>query len=294
MDICRSSVRGESIFRISSFTEYKRSGLSIARKLNLAATLRNSLISLALGPPTSSVPEVATPSASVSPRAFKARETCCWSGSYSILHCHNVSVLPKKLAVRDCDDSGPRVTTLLSLKTPRSRLSACFRPSCRPTMKNHRRAPECWSPNLCGKNDTETPRLGKILQSPRLERNALSLSLLPPSVRLHPGIRTLSFAISHTRLAALPWGLRLAVERRHHAPHQHKSELDSRPRWKSGKVFKLEKRLPDTQHRVGLVEFPAEVLPRRSVRPLCGAPPSTPNASGNVGLRLCLCWYQST
>ena len=99
---------------------------------------------------------------------------------------------------------------------------------------------------------TEKPRLWKILQSPKLERNAL------PTVELHPGTRTWSFAVSHTRLVALPWGLRLAVERRRHAPHQHKSELDSRLRWKSRKGLQLGKRLPGTQHRVGFVEFPAE------------------------------------
>ena len=135
----RSPARGEAIFRISPFTEYKRSGLSIARKFNLAATLWNkfnsspvrtsssslissggsrhfailcnSLISLALGPPETKVPGVATFRALVSPRAFKARKTCCWSGSYSVLHCRNVSVLPKKLTVRGCDDSGPRDAT---------------------------------------------------------------------------------------------------------------------------------------------------------------------------------------
>ena len=64
-------------------------------------------------------------------------------------------------------------------------------------MKNHRRAPGCTSPSLCGKNDTEMPRLGQTLPSPRLERNALN------TVGLHPGVRTLSFAISHTRLAVL-------------------------------------------------------------------------------------------
>ena len=32
----RSCARGEAIFRINAFTEYKRSGLSITRKLNLA------------------------------------------------------------------------------------------------------------------------------------------------------------------------------------------------------------------------------------------------------------------
>ena len=37
------------------------------------------------------------------------------------------------------------------------------------------------------------PRLGRIFQSPRLERSAL------PTVVLHPGIRTLLSAISHTR-----------------------------------------------------------------------------------------------
>ena len=35
----RSCVRGEAIFRINSLPECNRSGLSIARKLNLAATL---------------------------------------------------------------------------------------------------------------------------------------------------------------------------------------------------------------------------------------------------------------
>ena len=159
----RSCVRGEAIFRTNSFTEYKRSGLSKARKVNLAATLWksfnsspvrrssssltssggschfavlcSSLVRLALGPPTSSVPGVATPLASVNPKALKARETCCWSGSYSILHCRNVSVLARKLAVRDCDDPGPRVTTLLSSYAPRSKLSAYSRSSCRPTTK---------------------------------------------------------------------------------------------------------------------------------------------------------------
>ena len=68
-------------------------------------------------------------------QSLQGGETCCWSGSYSILYCRNVSVLPKKLAVRDCDDLVPRVTTLLSSYAPRSKLSAYSRPSCRPTMK---------------------------------------------------------------------------------------------------------------------------------------------------------------
>ena len=68
----------------------------------------------------------------------------------------------------------------------------------------------------------------------------------------------MSFAISHTRLAVLLWGPRPAVERRHHAPHQHRSELDSRLRRRSGKGLQLEKRLPDTQRRVAEAETAAE------------------------------------
>ena len=42
--------------------------------------------------------------------------------------------------------------------------------------------------------------------------------------------------------------------------------------------------------RTRLAECPTEVLPRRSVRPLCGALPYTPNVSGNVGVRHHLRW----
>ena len=90
-----------------------------------------------LKPPASSVPGVATPRASVSPTTFRARETCCWSGSYSILNCRNVNVLPKKLTVRDCDDSVHKVTTLLSSYAPCNRLTLCMLSSLprRPTVK---------------------------------------------------------------------------------------------------------------------------------------------------------------
>ena len=50
-------------------------------------------------------------------------------------HCRNVNVLPKKFAVLDCDDKGPRVTTLLKSYALRSKLSECFRPSRQPTME---------------------------------------------------------------------------------------------------------------------------------------------------------------
>ena len=138
------------------------------------AVLRNSLIWLALGPPTSSVPGVATPFASVSPKAFKARETCCWSGSYSIHHCRNVSVLPKRLTVRDCDDSGPRVTTLLDSYALRNKLSACFRSSRRPTMKKSSPAPECRFASLYGRSGTEKPRHRKVLPPPTPEHSFLT------------------------------------------------------------------------------------------------------------------------
>ena len=95
----------------------------------------------------------------------------------------------------------------------------------------------------------------------------LSMVFLP-NVGQRPEIRTSSFAISHTCQAALPWGPRLAIGRRRHGPHQRRIGLDSHLRWRSGKGPQIERRLPGTQHRVGFAKFPAEVLPRRSVRAL--------------------------
>ena len=126
----RSLARGETIFRINAFNEYRR--LYIARSLNLATTLwnkinsspvrrssscsissggsrhfaalRNSLISLPLGPrrwwPRPwhwSVPRPAR-------RGIRAAGLALTRFS----HCRNVSVLPKKLTVCDCDNSGPQ------------------------------------------------------------------------------------------------------------------------------------------------------------------------------------------
>ena len=150
----RSLVCGEAIFRINSCTvqedrsvhgkkiEPRRHALKQLQFLSSEkvalltisseglrhfAVLRSSMIWLALDPATSSVPGVATPFASVNPKAFKAHETCCWSGSYSILHCRNVSVLPKKVTVGDRGGSRPRVTTLLNSYAPRNKLSTYFR-----------------------------------------------------------------------------------------------------------------------------------------------------------------------
>ena len=47
------------------------------------------------------------------------------------------------------------------------------------------------------------------------------------------------------------------------------------------------------QHKKN-AELPAEVLPRRSARPLYGALPYTPDANVIVGLRRFLCGYRST
>ena len=56
----------------------------------------------------------------------------------------------------------------------------------------------------------------------------------------------------HTHLAALLWGPHLAVERLRHAPQQHRSELDSRLRWKSGERSSIRKTSSwhITQHRI--------------------------------------------
>ena len=221
-------------FRNSSITELKRSGLSMARKLNRTATLwnsfksspsrrllssptsgepchfavlRSSLIWLALGPPTSSISGFATSEASVNPNTCNARETCCKPSSYSIHRCSNVSVLPKKLTVRDCDDSGPRVTTWLNSYAPRNKLNLCSRSSHRTTMKIHRHAPESRFASLCGRSGTEKPHLGKILPPPNPEHCVL------PNVGQHPKNHTSSLALSHTRLAAFPWDFRLAIGR---------------------------------------------------------------------------------
>ena len=89
------------------------------------------------------------------------------------------------------------------------------------------------------------PRLGKTLPPPKRGHDVLTI------VGQRPKIRTSSFAVSHTHLAALPWGLRLAIGRGRRGPHRRKSGLDSHLRWRLGKGPSLEKRLPDTQHRVG-------------------------------------------
>ena len=88
-----------------------------------------------------------------------------------------------------------------------------------------------------------TPSIG---QSQNLQgaRNVLLVCLTLDSPLSHPKIRTSSFAVSHTRLAALPWGPRLSIGRRRRGLHQRRSGLDSRQRWRSRKRPQREKRLP--------------------------------------------------
>ena len=224
----------------SSPARRSSSSLISSRSSRHFAVPRNWPIPLAWRPPVSSVPAVATPRASVSPRTFKARETCCWSGSY---HCRNVNVLPKKPTVRDCYDSGPNFTTLLSSLAPSNRLNVCFRPSRRPPMKNRHRAPGCWTASLHGRNGTEKPRLGKILPPPRPGRDVL------PTVEQHPRVRTSSFVVSHRRLAPLPLGPRSAIGHIRRVPHQRRNGLDSHLQLRSTKGFQSEKRLPDNTKR---------------------------------------------
>ena len=135
----RSCVRGEAIFRINLFTEYKRSGLSMARKLNLAATPWNSFKSSPVRRSSSSLTSsrgschFAVPRNSLIWPALGGQSQSLEGARNVLLVC--VSVLHKKLIVRACDHSAPRVTTLLNSYTPRNKFSACFRPSRRPTMK---------------------------------------------------------------------------------------------------------------------------------------------------------------
>ena len=92
-------------------------------------------------------------------------------------------------------------------------------------MKYRHHAPECMFARLYGRSGTEKPRLGKILSPPEPEHSVL------PNVGQHPKNRTSSFAISFTRLAALPLGPRLAIGRRRRELRLRSSGLDSRPRW---------------------------------------------------------------
>ena len=136
----RSCVRGEAIFRINFFTEYKRSGLSMARKLNLAATPWNSFKSSPVRRSSSSLTSsrgschFAVPRNSLIGPALGGQSHSLEGARNVLLVCVSV-FYTKKLIVRACDHSGPRVTTLLNSYTPRNKFSARFRPSRRPTMK---------------------------------------------------------------------------------------------------------------------------------------------------------------
>ena len=154
--------------------------------------------------------------------------------------------------------------------------------------ENRHRAPECRFASLGGRNGTSKPRLGKTLLPPRPGHYVC------PTVEQPPRIRTSSFVVFHMRLALSLLGPRPAIGHICRVPRQRRSGLDSHLQLRSRKGIQREKRLLDTQHRVQLVKLPKAVLQRRSARPLYGAPPCTPDASGTVGLRRNLCWYRST
>ena len=173
-------------FSASTFFQYKRSGLS-TRKWNLAAThwnsfnsspvsrsssslassggschfavLRSSLIWLALGPPTSSVPRVATPSVSIGQsQSLQGEEDMLLGLVRTRFPIVAMSVFyPRNSLFDTVTTPRPRVTTLLNLCAPRNKLSACLRSSSRPTVKNHHHAPECRFASLFGRSGTETP-----------------------------------------------------------------------------------------------------------------------------------------
>ena len=175
-----------AIFRINAFTEYRRSSLYIARLLNLATTLwnkinsspvrrssscsissgrsrhfaalRNSLISLALGPRRRFL-EWPRPWHWSVPRPARRGIRAAGLARTRFSHCRNVSVLPKKLTVCDCDNSGPSHNFAQLVCT--SQQTQCMLSLLLSTLHEKVIA------SLCGKNSTEMPRLGKILQSPK-------------------------------------------------------------------------------------------------------------------------------
>ena len=169
--------------------------------------------------------------ASVSPRAFKARETCCWSGSYSILHCRNVSVLPKKLIVCDWDDSGPRVTTFAQLVST-SQQTQCMLP---PLTSAHHEKIVTVHQNVGLQAFVEevARRSHASGKSSRLQN--LSIMFSPTLSSIQGSVHRLSQFPAHAWLLCLD--PRLAIGRRRRELHLRRSGLDSRLQWRSGKVL---------------------------------------------------------
>ena len=102
-------------------------------------------------------------------------------------------------ADRDSDDSGPRVTTLLNSHAPRNKLSACFRPSRRPTMtKNRHQAKECGFSSLYGRSGTESHASGKSSCLPNL-----IIVFSPPLSRIQRTVHRCSQWAAHAWLLCL-------------------------------------------------------------------------------------------
>ena len=161
------------------------------------AVLRNSLISLALEPPASSVPGVATPLAWVSPKPSRhGKHAAGLARTRSSTVASSVSCPINSLSVT-ATTRGPKSQLCSARKHLTADSVHAFAPPVGPLQKIiavHQNV----RLQVFVENGTETPRVGKILQSPRRERNALA------TVGLHPWIRTL-----FTQCPAHSWLLRL-------------------------------------------------------------------------------------
>ena len=182
----------------------------------------------------------------------------------------------------------PKVTTLLSSYAPRNKLSACFRS----LLSVHNEEIITVHQNvrlqfLVEEMARRCRTSGNILHSPRLERDMLSPSLGCVQTSAHR-----PFAVSHTRLAALLWGLRLAVGRRRHGPHRrtHVSDGDQES-W----LDSNEKRLAGTQDSGRFASPPTEVLPRKtSFDPFMTHLRTHQTRTVTWGFGGSFCWHRST
>ena len=163
------------------------------------------------------------------------------------------------------------VTTPLSSYALRNVLSEYSRPSCRPTMKKSSPCTRMYvSRSLWKKwHGDATPR-----ENPPVSKN-LSVMLYPSMGCVRRSVHHLSQFHTHTWLLCLRVFVCQSDVDVADRIGANKSGLDSHLQWISGKDPSLEKRLPGTKHWARFAKFAEEVLPRRSVRPLHGAPPYT-------------------
>ena len=133
-------------------------------------------------------------------------------------------------------------TTLLSSYALRSKLSACFRPSRRPTVKKS--SPCTRMLGLQAFVGEMTRRCHASGESSSLQKMSVMLSL--PLGCVQRSAHCLSQFPTHAWLLCL--GVLVWQSDENVAPHQRRSGLDSRLGWRSRKGPRLEKRLLDMQH----------------------------------------------